>query len=146
MFKTILVAYDGSDHAIKALQTAAKLASTFDADLHVSHTPQVDTPTVVVGPFISAVETPPTQEQIAEAGKHVIGQAESIAREAGRPIKQSHLGRGTPAQHTLSDAENINADIIVMGRRGLGALKSFALGSVSQAVTHGSKCAVLTVS
>ena len=47
MFSTILVSYDGSDHAKKALEIAASLARAYDAELHLSHTPQIDTPTIV---------------------------------------------------------------------------------------------------
>lgn len=145
MFSTILLSYDGSDHAKKALEVAANLARTYDAELHLSHTPQIDTPTIVAGPFVSALEMPPTNEQVAEAGQQIVDEAVKLATEAGVTFKETHVGRGSPADHTLADAEAIGADLIVMGRRGLGALGALVLGSVSQAVAHGSKCACLTV-
>lgn len=145
MFKTILVAFDGSDHARQAFKTAAELAKVHGAELHLSHTPEVDTPPVVVGSFVSVLEKPPTEEQIAEAGQHIVADAKALAEVAGVTLKECHVGRGSPAKHTLEDADAINADLIVMGRRGLGSVGALALGSVSQAVSSGSKCAVMTV-
>ncbi|NNF90388.1 MAG: universal stress protein [Boseongicola sp.] len=145
MFSTILLSYDGSDHAQNALKAAAGLAKALNADLHLSHTPQIDTPTIVAGPFVSALEKPPTDEEVVEAGRHVVDQAKALAAKAGVEFKVCHVGRGRPAQHTLADAEAIGADLIVMGRRGLGAVGALAMGSVSQAVSHGAKCACMTV-
>ena len=58
MFKTILVAYDGSDHAEHALKTAAELAKTFSGKIHLAHCPQVDTPPIVIGSFVSVTPYP----------------------------------------------------------------------------------------
>lgn len=145
MFGKILLAYDGSDHARQALTIAAGMADTFGAELHVSHTPQVDTPRIVVGAFVGALEKPPTDEQIAEAGEHVVADARERADAAGITIAGVHIGRGDPAAQTLAAAEEIGADLIIMGRRGLGAVGALALGSVSQSVAHGAKCACMTV-
>ena len=145
MFNTILVAYDGSDHARQALKTAAALAKVHGSELHLSHTPEIDTPPVVVGSFVSVLEKPPTDAQVAEAGEHIVTEAKAMAEKAGVPLKECHVGRGSPSEHTLQDAEAINADLIVMGRRGLGAVRSLAMGSVSQAVASGSNCACMTV-
>ncbi len=145
MFKTILVSYDGSDHAQNAFDAAAAIAKSFGAQLHVAHTPQVDTPPIVIGSFVAGLEVPPSAAQIAEAGAHLAEEIGRRAKDAGVEIAQTHLGRGDPANFTLSVAQQTNADLIVMGRRGLGALGALALGSVSQAVSHGAKCACMTV-
>jgi nucleotide-binding universal stress UspA family protein len=52
---------------------------------------------------------------------------------------------GDPAKEILSVANEENADIIVMGRRGLGDLAGLLLGSVSRKVSHLGECACLTV-
>jgi nucleotide-binding universal stress UspA family protein len=52
---------------------------------------------------------------------------------------------GDPAKEILSVAHEEQADIIVMGRRGLGDLAGLLLGSVSHKVTHLAECACLTV-
>ncbi len=145
MFKTILIAYDGSDHAENAIKIAAGLARTHNASLHLVHTPQVDTPHIVIGSYVSLLETPPTPQQIEEAGKHISDKATATAKALGVELTQVHLGSGAPAAFVLDTAGKIDADLIVLGRRGLGALGAMALGSLSQAVTHGAKCACMTV-
>ena len=145
MFEKILVSYDGSDHARNALDTAIGMSKTFGSELYVSHTPQVDTPPIVVGAFVDVLQVPPTADQIRKAGQHICDEARAIAEEAGAGIRDCYVGSGNPATSTLTTADKVGADLIVMGRRGLGSIKALALGSVSQAVSHGAKCAVMTV-
>lgn len=145
MYATIVLAYDGSEHAQNALKSAAKLAQTFGATLHMAHTPQVDTPPLVIGSYMGPLHSPPTQEQIEEAGEHIATKAHAEAKAADVEIAQVHLGVGDPGYWILDVAEKTNADLIVMGRRGLGAFRALALGSVSQDVAQRAKCACLTV-
>lgn len=145
MFKTILLAYDGSDHAESALAMAADLVKTHGAALHLVHTPEVDTPPIVIGSYVSLLEHPPTQEQINEAGQHIADKATAAVQALGVEMAGVHLGAGAPAAFILETAEKVDADLIVLGRRGLGSIGALALGSVSQAVAHGATCACLTV-
>lgn len=145
MFKTILLAYDGSDHADNALAMAAELAAKMDAALHVVHTPQLDSPPIVLGAYVSQLETPPTQAQYDEVAEKMIARARDAAKAQGADITAAHTGRGDPAGKVLNTAKEIDADLIVLGRRGLGAVRSITMGSVSNAVTHGATCACLTV-
>ncbi|MGB3243680.1 MAG: universal stress protein [Sulfitobacter sp.] len=145
MFSTILVAYDGSDHAKSALKVAADLAKIYGAKLHLTHTLQIDTPPIVVGALVAALEPVPTRAQIEKAGEQIIALARSEAKALGVEIDEVHLSAYEPARAILTTAEKIGADLIVLGRRGLGSIGSFALGSVSLSVSHGAKCACLTV-
>lgn len=145
MFKTILLAYDGSDHADSALATAAELSVTLDAALHVVHTPQLDSPPIVLGPFVSQIESPPTQAQYDDVAAKMIDRARQGAQAKEAKLAGTHTGRGNPAAKVLDTADEIGADLIVMGRRGLRSVRALALGSVSQEVAHKAKCACLTV-
>ena len=145
MFKTILLAYDGSDHAQNAMKTAAGMVKAFDAKLHISHTPQIDTPAIVLGAMIDVVPARPSDAQVKEAGKHLMEKALGEAKSLGVSIVQIHLGRGHPPAEILEVADKINADLIIMGRRGLGSIRSLALGSTSLSVSHGAKCVCMTV-
>ncbi|MEQ6250105.1 universal stress protein [Sulfitobacter sp. HNIBRBA3233] len=145
MFRKILLAYDGSDHAEAALATAAGLSNALGADLHVVHTPQLDTPPVVLGPYVSQLGTPPTQAEYDAVGAKMIERVRTAADAHGVRVKGAHVGHGAPADYILATAKDIDADLIVMGRRGLGAVKALVLGSISHAVAHRATCACLTV-
>ncbi|MBF9043795.1 universal stress protein [Rhodobacterales bacterium HKCCE4037] len=143
MFKTIVAPFDGSDPAKHALEKACEFAKTFGAELHLVHTPQIDTTMVAVG--YSVVELPLTQEIIDDAGKKIMDAAVKQVEEAGLTPASTTTMAGDPAETILHVAKLNDADLIVMGRRGLGSVASLFLGSVSQKVGHGATCSVLTV-
>lgn len=143
MFKTIIVAVDGSDHAENALRMACDIAQKYDADLHLVHTPELDTTALAVGSGAFAIE--PDKEQVAAAGKFVMDKATETARQHKCVPAECVIGNGDPAHEILQQAEKTDADLIVTGRRGLGRVSSLLLGSVSQKVSHDSPCACLTV-
>jgi nucleotide-binding universal stress UspA family protein len=58
---------------------------------------------------------------------------------------QEELQKGLEAESILKVAENCAADFIVMGTRGLGAVKGFIVGSVSRKVIHYASCPVMVV-
>ncbi len=143
MFSTILVALDGSDTANKALDTACAMAKAFNAELHLVHSPQIETTMIAVG--YAVVDIPVSPEVIAEAGKAVMDAAIARAAEKGCVPSGTTIGTGDATEDILETAKLNDADVIVMGRRGLGSFASLFLGSVSQKVSHGATCSVLTV-
>jgi nucleotide-binding universal stress UspA family protein len=143
MFKSIVVAIDGSEPSRKALDTACTLAKTFGSELHLAHSPQLETMTIAVG--FSAVEVPITPERIAEAGRKVLDEATEKVAAMGLTPASVTTGSGDATEDILQAAKLNDADLIVMGRRGLGSIASLFLGSVSQKVSHGAECSVLTV-
>lgn len=145
MFTKIVCAYDGSDHAQNALKYACALAAAFGGEVHLSHTPQIVTPTIVVGGFVSQLDAPISEAEIEKAGESVVHQAAAIAKDKGVELASTTVARGDPAENVVALAKSSDADLIVMGRRGLGALGALALGSVSLRVSHGAPCACLTV-
>lgn len=78
-------------------------------------------------------------------GERLIADAEAQARQQAVPSVHTVLREGDPAAAILNVAREEKADIIVMGRRGLGDLAGLLLGSVSHKVTHLAECACLTV-
>ncbi|GAB5445525.1 universal stress protein [Gymnodinialimonas sp.] len=143
MFTSILVALDGSEASEKALTTACKLATTFGSELHLVNSPQVETTAIAVG--YSVIDVPVTPEQIAEAGKAVVADAEAKASALGATVTETTIGAGDPADDILQSAKLNDVDLIVMGRRGLGSVASLFLGSVSQKVSRSASSSVLTV-
>lgn len=143
MFKKIIVAVDGSDQASHALEVACDLAKKYESEIHLVHSPQLESTGIAVGS--GAVEIAPSPEQIAEAGKSIMDSAIAKAKSLGCTPDKCIIGNGEPALEILKELEVAQADLVVMGRRGLGRVSSALLGSVSQKVSHDAKCTCMTV-
>jgi hypothetical protein len=70
--------------------------------------------------------------------------AQSLLKEAGVPFERE-IGSGDPASTLIEIAERHGCEAIILGARGMGALRSALLGPVSQAVLHASKAPVTIV-
>ena len=141
MFKRIVVAYDGSDHAIKALNTAIELAKAFNSKLDVVEV--VDTAALLgmgFAPIPSDVIA-----QIYNKAQNDVEQAKKKAQEAGVKDVTSQVLEGDPATSIIEYASKNGADLIVMGSRGLSTFKRLVLGSVSSKVVQESRVPVLVV-
>jgi len=138
MFKRILLATDGSPHAEEALKYARDLALRDDARVTVVYAfPAVP---VYLG-------EPGRQELISQnvtEGKQVANHAAQKLREAGVDVIIEVL-EGSPADAILRVADVQQCELIVMGSRGLGALTSLLLGSVSHRVLAHARVPVLVV-
>ncbi len=136
MFKTILAAYDGSEHARRALEVAQAEAKAHGARLLLLHAYE-PVPDYLGEPFFE------------EALKRRLKRAEEVLAEGlallGLPREAGILVEGEAAQAILDAAQAEGVDLIVMGTRGLGALKSLFLGSQSQKVLAQAPCPVLLV-
>ena len=143
MFTKITVGIDGSKASENALRLACDLAKKYDAAMHIVHAPQLETIAYAVG--ASAVAVSPTQEELDAVGTAVIDAGKAIAQDCGQAVAKTHILAGSSADQILECAEDWGADLIVMGRRGLGGISSLILGSTSQRVSHMAKCACLTV-
>lgn len=143
MFERIVVAVDGSDPAKHALSVACDLANKYGSEVHLVHSPQLETTSIAVGS--GAVEIKPDAKKIAAAGRKVMEEAEKIASAEGCSAAQSVVGSHDPATDILSTIDAVGADLVVMGRRGLGGVKGLLLGSVSQKVSHRATCTCMTV-
>ena len=71
--------------------------------------------------------------------------AAAHAQELGTPASSQIIGNGAPATETLALADKIGADLIVVGRRGLGRIGRLVLGSTSAKIALEAPCAVLTI-
>lgn len=143
MFSNIVVAIDGSEHASNAIATACDIAGKYNSSIHLVHSPQVDTVAYAVGSGAYVLE--PNQERINAAGKKVMDGAIELAKKQGHTPKTTTIGNTDPAHEILSCTKANEADLIIMGRRGLGKIGTLFLGSVSGKVSHEAPCACLTV-
>jgi nucleotide-binding universal stress UspA family protein len=136
MFKNILLAVDGSEHALKAARLAGELARLTRANLWVvtSYDP--------IPPYLGE----PNLGQIIAART---GEAESTFSTAMLEIGEipgeihKEVLEGPAAEAILSVVNVREIDLIVMGTRGLGRLAGALLGSQSQKVIAHASCPVL---
>jgi nucleotide-binding universal stress UspA family protein len=80
----------------------------------------------------------------AAAGLHALEAGKALASAAGITFERE-VASGDPAHTIIDIAERFGCDLIVMGARGTGLLRSALLGSVSQAVLHASEVPVMIV-
>jgi len=135
VFEKIVVGTDGSDTAALAVEQAAELARRFGATLHV------------VSAFPPSVRDPLPDdggEQTSTHAEEVVGAAVEALRAAGTKV-EGHPEMGDPAEVVIEVAERLDADLVVVGNRGMTGIKRFLLGSVPTKVSAYAPCDVLIV-
>jgi nucleotide-binding universal stress UspA family protein len=136
MFKSILVAWDGSEHAKLALAEAIDLARTQDARLTLL--------TVSAPPRAWPGYVPPISEaDLESSAQQILDEGEALVPEGIAVSGRTAIGY--PGTELLKRATAANHDLIVMGSRGRGAIRSAFLGSVSHFVLNHAKVPVLIV-
>jgi nucleotide-binding universal stress UspA family protein len=139
MFERILLAVDGSEHALHATRKAAELARL---------TKPVEFRIVVAYDPIPLYLGEPNMQLVITNRK---GEAEEVLNAAMKEVGtvpceiHTELLEGDPASAILEVAKVRNSDVIVMGSRGLGRLAGLLLGSTSQKVVSHAPCPVLIV-
>jgi nucleotide-binding universal stress UspA family protein len=145
--KKVLVGTDGSEDATLATRAAIDLSNKTGAELHVVHAwrkpqaPSLAAPGLAY-PSLEGASYSDTLEQ--EAEELLEEQAERI-RAAGGTLAQVHLREGRAAEEVTGLAEELGVDLVVVGSRGVGAVKRLVTGSVSEGVVHLSPCPVLVM-
>ena len=149
MLHHILVAVDGSDHANKAVDLAADLAKHYEADVTVMHVlsdPGAYTIPPSLKEYAALEQVFVTEHDLLEgAAESIVERAAGRIERAGRPRPKTEIITGHPAHTIVHRAAEMDADIILMGSRGLGGIESMLLGSTSHKVAHLAGCTVVTV-
>ena len=147
MYKIILCGTDGSETAEKALGAAARLSLHLSAKLHVIHVPKPDSVYTATDAMagIGMVSVFPNEEEVKAATDRIFADAQGIVQAAGAEIAETHVRRGDPGGAVAETAKEIGADLVVLGRRGLGSFAGLMVGSTTQRAQHLCHCAVLTV-
>ena len=130
MIERILVATDGSESAIRAVEWAAEMAERYGAELLVL---QVVAPEHLVGGAGAADRAEPTE----------LGElARQLAGERGRARVEYD---SKPADAIVEVAAQEGADIVVVGNLTMSERSEFLLGSVPNRVSHTAPCTVVVV-
>jgi len=149
MFKSVLVAVDGSDHSKRAVACAASIAGKFDAQLIVMH----------VMKHIGSDRVPKSLKHLARiehievseadilqsTADGITTEARDLAETNGAIDIETIVETGDPADRIVEYCNARNVDLVVMGRRGLGDVASLLLGSVSHKLAQRTSSACLTV-
>jgi nucleotide-binding universal stress UspA family protein len=139
MFRKILLAVDGSSHALNAAKIAADMARLMTSEQLCV--------VVVYHPIPTYLGEPNFQIAIDARLK----EAEAIFQQAVKTIGempveiQTELIEGDPAEAIINVAKTRSSEVIVMGSRGLGRLAGMLLGSTSHKVVAHAPCPVLIV-
>jgi nucleotide-binding universal stress UspA family protein len=135
----IVVGTDGSPGAMLAVRRAATIAAGPGATVHlVTAIPEVS----LREPIASSART--ENVSMGAVAEDVLARARHALEEAGVAV-ETHTERGDPAHVILDVAERIDAELIVVGARGLSGLQRFLLGSVSTKVSHYARTSVMVV-
>jgi nucleotide-binding universal stress UspA family protein len=146
MFTNILIAVDGSQHSERAVAEAVDLARTTGASLTALAVFADIAPWVYVGGY-GAVLPPAGLDDVHEQSRreHERMLDEMLGRLAADMDVAKVVVQGSPAAAILDRAKKGGHDLIVMGSRGRGELRSLLLGSVSHHVLQASPIPVLVV-
>ena len=138
MIKKILLGYDGSDAATKALESALDLAVKYQAELFVLTVAQppdfgedVETEAIIENSRIY-------HQRLLESVEHRV--AASVGVQAHFEVAVGH-----PAQQIIYYADRYKVDLIVLGHRGRSKFVRLLLGSVSKQVVQYADRQVLVV-
>ncbi|SIS71802.1 universal stress protein [Paracoccus saliphilus] len=147
MFERILVPYDGSTGAERALVKATELAKLCNAHLIIvtvyrHHSMLEASLSMVRG---SSEPGSNLDETMRSAAREAADFAKSHAKDAGVEHVSAFIKAGQPARTIVAMAHDKGCDLIVIGSRGLGATEGYLLGSVSHKVTGIADCPVLVV-
>lgn len=137
----ILVPVDGSEHALDAVRHALHLVHEGLQATFVLAT--VQEPTYVYE-IVLAPDAEVLERLTGAVGGRALEGAEALFDLAGVPFAKE-IGTGEPAATLIELADRLGCEAIVMGARGLGAVRSALLGSVSMAVLHASRLPVTVV-
>ena len=124
-YDVIVVGTDGSERANRAVAWAVDLAVACDATLHVIHAYQG------------------TRADVVRAGRETVARAVAPFEEHAERLRP-HAVQGDPVDAILDYAYDANADLVVVGNRGMTGNRRF-LGSVPNTIAHDSRCAVMIV-
>ena len=144
----VLIGTDGSDDAIAAASTGLGLlgAPTKITVVCVVETPGAATAGLesgFAGGMVSDTEVDRAWELVEQEGREALERTVA-ALGAEVPVEQvTRSGEAGPAICRL--AEEVDADVVVVGSRGRGAIKRALLGSVSTHVTNNAPCPVVVV-
>jgi Universal stress protein UspA and related nucleotide-binding proteins len=136
---TILVASDGSDESRLAIDRAVRLAEADDAELHLVH----------VG-LLSKWVQPDTlsskqYERIKQEATDRLETEVAYAEDVGGTVTEAYRRMGKADAEIIELADEIEADLVLLGSRGQNTIERIVLGSDSESIVRYAPCSVMVV-
>jgi nucleotide-binding universal stress UspA family protein len=145
MFKTILVAVDGSANSKRAVDVAADLVGCHQAAAILLHViPNEPLPKEIVKMIAKGEVTESRMEILRDSAEIILQDAHEQFEKAGLSEAKRDFAMGDPAPTILDYAMNNRVDLIVIGHRGLGTEAGF-MGSVARKLINMTKISCLVV-
>ena len=141
LHKRILVAYDGSDNAKRAVRSAIAVAKGSKGELRIL---VVADRSVYMADSMGVLHDQ-IRENLMEQVQSFLSDAISRAKQAGLAKVHGSVVEGNPPDVILAVASEEKADLIVVGRRGMRGIERFLMGGVSSKVIDNADCDVLVV-
>jgi nucleotide-binding universal stress UspA family protein len=142
----VLLAIDGSEESHLAIKSAVEVAGATGSELHVlSVLETAQLLPYMPYPGFEAWETSGTAEEAEQHARRLLSRVSERIGAEGSTVEESHLAVGKPDKEIVRLAGEFDADIVVLGSRGLGAVGRVLLGSVSDSVVRHAWCSVLVV-
>lgn len=139
----VVASVDGSPNSLAAAQWAAREASLRDVPLTLVHVQ----PTDEMGPWLDVPVVPEYTAALKRRSAEIVAaslQAVTAALHDRRQVPVRELTRSGRVKPTLVDASE-QADLLVVGKRGLSGLGRLLLGSTTSALLHHARCPVAVI-
>jgi nucleotide-binding universal stress UspA family protein len=142
---SIVCGVDGSPDSHAALQRADRLARQLNLRLVVAHVAEpAYVPYAAAAPFGGTAGRHALMEEVESQHEVAERLLEQVVAAAGADADR-RAAVGVPAERLAEIADEVDAELIVVGSRGRGAFKAAFLGSVSNALVGVARCPVLIV-
>jgi nucleotide-binding universal stress UspA family protein len=142
MPRDVLVGYDGSDNAKLALRQAIEIAQSSNARLSVMSVVP-DVAATVQGAWLAGANPQQLEQEMTEQVSATL--EEAIAQVPEEVPVTKLLGHGHAGPALISAIEQQGCDLVVVGTRGRGAMKSLFLGSVTEHLVSHSSVPIVVV-
>jgi len=148
LVRNVLVAIDGSENSVRALDFGLDLAEKYGAVVRVLN--------VIESPAMGAVPLEPTSvsgesmivfaKDLQKFHEEILSKAVVHANEV-KPnlVVSSKLREGDPALEIVAEAKDAEFDVVVIGHSGLGRVRELFLGNISEKVAHLAPCPVVII-
>ncbi|QYR18778.1 universal stress protein [Corynebacterium glutamicum] len=139
-YSKIVVGTDGSKSSLLAVERAARIAAAFDATLIIGcayYESKEDASKTLRQDSVTILGDDPARENLNKAA--------DAARAVGATSIETEVHTGTPVEALMAIVNDHQADLLVVGNRGINSLTGRLLGSVPADVARQSDCDVMIV-